>query len=232
MPERKQVPGPSDAAPGEDKPSERPPDHDVPRRELDPRALRAVAHPVRLALLELLALHGPATATELAERLQDQSPANCSWHLRQLARYGFIAEAGSGPGRQRRWKITVESTSVPDAGQPELVRAADAFDSLLMQRALANRQAWQATRLSEPEKWRDASFGSHGWAWLTADEMAALQEDFTALFERHLYPVMDRFDPDNRPPGSRPTQLIAWMVPVGPEHQAADDPTDDTEEIP
>jgi DNA-binding MarR family transcriptional regulator len=208
------------------------PDHDVPRRELtDPRALRAVAHPVRLVLLEQLAVHGPSTATELAERLQDQSPANCSWHLRQLARYGFIEEAGSGPGRQRRWKLTVESTSIADSSQPELVRAADAFDSLLMQRALANRQAWQATRLSEPKKWRDASFSSHGWAWMTANEMNALQADFTALLERHLYPVMDRFDPANRPPGSRPAQLVMWLVPTGLAHQADETTSDTSEEI-
>ena len=58
-----------------------------------------MAHPVRLRLLAELADLGQATATELAERT-GESPANCSWHLRQLARYGFIEEAESGAGRR------------------------------------------------------------------------------------------------------------------------------------
>src|SRR2546423_11325721 len=78
---------------------------DFEHRELrDPRALRAMAHPVRLRLMEELLIRGPATATELAERV-GENPANCSWHLRQLAKYGFVEEAGGGTGRQRPWQI-------------------------------------------------------------------------------------------------------------------------------
>src|SRR5690606_21557592 len=63
------------------------------RKIRDARVLRAVAHPLRLGILDELLKDGPLTATELAERL-GETPANCSWHLRQLARYGFIEEAG------------------------------------------------------------------------------------------------------------------------------------------
>src|SRR5690606_6701644 len=55
------------------------------------QALRALAHPLRIRLLEELAIGGELTATQAAERV-DESPANCSWHLRQLARYGFVEE--------------------------------------------------------------------------------------------------------------------------------------------
>lgn len=191
----------------------------LPHRELaDPRALRAVAHPVRLRLLEQLGLHGPSTATELAESLSDQSPANCSWHLRQLAQHGFIEEAGSGPGRQRRWKLVVEMTTVaPVDDAPELARAADAFDDVLLERALAFRRAWKESRRAEPKKWRDAAFGGHTWAWLTADETAALRDELGAVIERHVAQIMDRFEPANRTPGSRPVQLVAWLVPAGSE---------------
>ena len=65
-----------------------------PRRLRDPRALTAVAHPVRMGILELLSVEGAMTATELADRL-DESPANCSWHLRKLAEHDFIEEAGT-----------------------------------------------------------------------------------------------------------------------------------------
>src|SRR5688572_17825672 len=71
----------------------------------DPRVLRAMAHPVRVKLLNSLVLHGAATATELADRVGD-TPANCSWHLRQLAKFGFIEEADDLPykGRNRPWR--------------------------------------------------------------------------------------------------------------------------------
>lgn len=191
----------------------------IPRRELsDPRDLRAVAHPVRLRLLEQLGVRGPSTATELAEYLTDQSPANCSWHLRQLSRHGFIEEAGSGPGRQRRWKLVIESTTVaPDDDAPELARAADAFDDVLLERALTVRRAWRDSRRAEPKRWRDAAFGGHSWVWLTADETAALRDELGAVIERHVARIMDRFEPENRPPGSRPVQLVAWLVPAGSE---------------
>lgn len=191
----------------------------IPHRELtDPRALRAVAHPLRLRLLEQLALDGPSSATELAKQLADQSPANCSWHLRQLAQHGFIEQADAGPGRQRRWRLVVESTSVgPDDDSPELARAADAFDDVLLERALTVRRAWKDSRPAEPSKWRDAAFGGHTWLWMTAEEAAELRDELESVVERHVAEIVDRFEPANRPPGSRPFQLIAWLVPAGPE---------------
>jgi DNA-binding transcriptional ArsR family regulator len=205
----------------------------LPHRELsDPRALRAIAHPVRLAILEQLAIVGPSTATELADQLGDQSPANCSWHLRQLAQYGFIEQVDSGPGRQRRWRVVVESTSIPESGAaaPELGIAADAFDQTLLERALANRRAWQATRREEPLHWREAALSSHSWAWMTADEVAEFTAEFSALVERYALPTVDRVDPARRPAGARPVQLVAWLVPVGPETPDADvnDPREET----
>ena len=69
----------------------------------DPKAMRALAHPVRIALLEELAVHGQLTATEAGE-LVGESPANTSFHLRQLAKYGYVEEAEGGTGRRRPWK--------------------------------------------------------------------------------------------------------------------------------
>ena len=64
----------------------------------DPRALRALAHPVRLSLVSLLRRAGPLTATQAGERI-GESATTCSFHLRQLARYGLVEEAGGGRGR-------------------------------------------------------------------------------------------------------------------------------------
>ena len=75
-------------------------------RELtDSQTLRALTHPVRIALIEALLLGGAMTATEVGERI-GESPTTCSFHLRQLAKYGFVEEAGGGKGRSRPWRLT------------------------------------------------------------------------------------------------------------------------------
>ena len=66
----------------------------------DPAAMRALAHPVRLQLLELLGRDGALTATQ-AGALLDELPGNVSWHFRVLARHGFVTEAEGGNGRGR-----------------------------------------------------------------------------------------------------------------------------------
>jgi DNA-binding transcriptional ArsR family regulator len=81
-------------------------------RPTDPRTLRALAHPIRLALLGLLRREGPLTATRAGELL-GELPASCSFHLRQLARYGLVEEAGGGVGRRRPWRATARATTWP-----------------------------------------------------------------------------------------------------------------------
>lgn len=77
----------------------------------DPRALRALAHPLRGTLLGLLRLEGPSTATRLGQRLGESSGAT-SYHLRQLAAFGFVEEVpGEGTGRERWWRALHRSTS-------------------------------------------------------------------------------------------------------------------------
>ncbi len=76
----------------------------------DPKAIRALAHPVRWALLEALGQAGTLTATQASEML-GESPANCAFHLRTLAKYGFVEEAGGGRGRERPWRRSYDSMS-------------------------------------------------------------------------------------------------------------------------
>lgn len=71
----------------------------------DPKTIRALAHPLRLDLLQLLGSSGPATAAQCG-RVLGASQASCSFHLRQLAKYGFVADAGPGPDRrERQWLV-------------------------------------------------------------------------------------------------------------------------------
>ena len=90
-------------------PDSRPPEPSV--QVTDVRALRALAHPLRNRLLGLLRLDGPSTATLLGQRVRESS-GSTSYHLRQLAAYGFVEELpGHGTGRERWWRARHRLTS-------------------------------------------------------------------------------------------------------------------------
>src|SRR6202161_2950114 len=97
----------------------------------DARTMRALAHPVRIALIEALTLGGAMTATEAGERIAE-SPTTCSFHLRQLAKYGLVEEAGGGKGRARPWRMTSIGMKFASAhDDPETEIAAGALVRLL-----------------------------------------------------------------------------------------------------
>src|SRR3954449_11685275 len=94
------------------------------RREIqDPRVLRAMAHPFRLRLLDLIVRRGTVTSAEAAEAT-GESTASCSFHLRQLAKYGFIEPADPRNARERPWKRVEGGERIPDRIEPEAARAA------------------------------------------------------------------------------------------------------------
>jgi DNA-binding transcriptional ArsR family regulator len=190
--------------------------NELPLRDLtDPKALKALAHPARLRLLEELAAGGPLTATELGRRV-GQSAANCSWHLRHLAEHGFVAEAGGGAGRQRPWRI-VPSRNRWGEGPPadaETELAGSALTDVLVAREVAAMRAGLAASRTGPEEWREATFLTQAIGWLTAAELADVQNDVLALLVRYA----DRaVDPEARPPDSRMIRFAAWGVPAVPE---------------
>src|SRR5437660_4226982 len=92
----------------------------------DPKMMRALAHQGRIAIWTYLGLHGPATATECAE-IAGLSPSACSYHLRTLARYGFVEEdpASAANGRERPWRARMLAFSLNDVpGKPAATRGA------------------------------------------------------------------------------------------------------------
>ncbi|MFD7134796.1 ArsR/SmtB family transcription factor [Streptomyces sp. NPDC059894] len=90
------------------------PEAQSPQVQLTARNLRGIAHPLRVRILTALRTEGPATATTLARRL-DLNTGATSYHLRQLAEYGFIVEAPSRGGRRERWwQAAHANTVVPD----------------------------------------------------------------------------------------------------------------------
>ena len=162
------------AAPGE------PGAHD--QRDIsDPRTMRALAHPVRLALLEALRRRA-LTATRAAELLDD-SPGNMSWHLQTLAKYGFVEEAGGGRGRSRPWRavsLTVNIKSGP-LSDPAFASAEEALEASLQERAYQRLHEWRSGRRGFPEPWATAAFSTYGVTYLTAEEMKLIGDEIVAL---------------------------------------------------
>ncbi|MGW4466595.1 winged helix-turn-helix domain-containing protein [Micromonospora sp. NPDC004704] len=198
----------------------------------DPRMLRAMAHPLRLRILDVVALSGPATATEISEQV-GESPANCSWHLRQLARYGFVEEAGGGTGRQRPWRIVLQpyrwgpgDPSRTDDVEPAYAdrepdhveadpgsRAGTAAHQVLLDLEYRALREWLGGRHEETPQWREAGFLTQSMGWCTPAQLTEIGEAITELLSRRLPSLTD---PEARPPGSRPVRFIAWGVPARP----------------
>jgi len=187
----------------------------------DPRALRALAHPIRLALLGLLRTEGPLTATKAGELLGESS-ASTSFHLRQLSKYGLVEEAGGGHGRERPWRAAAMFTNVPEVtDNPELAVASELFRSLVAERYFANLMKWLELRSAEGPAWQQASTQSDVMMYLTPDELTTLTGQVQELLDVYV----DRLtSPELRPPGSRLVQYIELAFPIDkhPPHQAGD----------
>jgi len=192
------------------KPVESAEELEEPRLLTDARELRAVTHPVRLSLLEVLGLHGALTATEAGE-LIGESPTTCSFHLRQLAKYGFVEEAGGGAGRRRPWQVAARGMRFsPKAEDPEMAIAASALESLLLKRWMDRFSDWERTRHLYPIEWQEASDVSETVAYLTPDELKGLTTEIQAIFRRYESRITDAA---TRPEGSRPIEMVTFAFP-------------------
>lgn len=182
------------------------------RKLRDTRELRAFAHPVRMRLSQALYERGTATATELAEMI-GESPANCSWHLRQLAKYGFVEEAGGGKGRNRPWRPVARALSWGDSDESgDVAAASDDLSAQYVEQEFAGLRAWQAWRRTDPPEWQDAANWVQNIDWLTLDELRELNKALTTIVAHHR----ERRDPARRPPGARRIRIFAWAVPAEP----------------
>ncbi len=187
----------------------------------DARTLKALAHPLRMDLLEAVTFNGPLTATEASE-IVGESPANCSWHLRQLAKYGFLEEVPEARGRQRPWRRTSTGMQWDDAADdPEVEEASRALTDVFVNREV--RLIQQAMRRPQPPGWVEPVIATQSISWLTAEEFEAVTADLTELLMRYRGRALD---PSQRPPGSRPIRLLALGSPddgLRPNHTTGDD---------
>jgi DNA-binding transcriptional ArsR family regulator len=176
-----------------------------------PTSLRGIAHPLRLRMLALLRESGPATATGLAERV-GQSTGATSYHLRQLAHYGFIVEdVDRGVGRERWWRAAHQRTVLDgDVG-----RQAPAETEAYMRSVAAlyadRTDRWLGELPSLPDEWQDASTLSDWRLRLTPDEAKGLREEIFALAERYRRDPGP--DPAARPDGAERVVLQMQLMP-------------------
>ena len=184
------------------------------RKITDARTLRALAHPVRIALLEELAFGGAMTATEIGERI-GETATTCSFHLRQLAKYGFVEEAGGGSGRSRPWRLTSIGMSFSPSGDREAEIASDAVVRMFRERQLERYQTWRSTKASYPPEWRQAATDSQYLFYLTAPELEQLSTEVHELLERWVMLEGRLQDPSRRPAGSVPVETLLLSHPIG-----------------
>ncbi|WP_368050341.1 winged helix-turn-helix domain-containing protein [Micromonospora sp. C28SCA-DRY-2] len=190
----------------------------------DPTALRGYAHPLRMSLVGLLRQHGPMTATQAAARLGESVP-NCSFHLRQLAKYGLAERVPGADARERPWRATAMVTSWDDASDDPVLRAAtDELTATQLAQYTRRAEEYLARRAGEPAAWRAVTGFSDLTLHLTPDELGELTGRIDALLAEYE----DRItDPTRRPPGSRKVSLIHLALlpepaPAGPEPAAAE----------
>ena len=166
---------------------------------LDVRGVRALAHPLRLQLLDLLRFEGPSTATRLAERVGESSGAT-SYHLRQLAKYGYIAEARERKGRERWWAYRERRAAVPEGAATEellaelLSREAYALDRFLEERS--KLPEWDAVSFFQAQAFR-----------LTPAELDGVRRGIESL----LTPL--RRPGEDAPDDAVPVRVLAFAFP-------------------
>jgi DNA-binding transcriptional ArsR family regulator len=152
----------------------------------DPRALRALAHPLRGRLLARLRTHGPSTASRLAQQLAESS-GSTSYHLRQLASFGFVEELpDEGNGRDRWWRARHRSTHFDTATFLDPA-GREAVDELTLrqvgqqQRLLAN---YVAERPDLDDEWRTAVSLNDWGLRLSPAAVRELAEELNAVIAR------------------------------------------------
>jgi DNA-binding MarR family transcriptional regulator len=176
------------------------------RRASDPLALRALAHPLRWKLIDLLGSELSATATRCAEVL-GESVASCSYHLGILAKYGYVEPVPDRPGgREKPWRLTTHQQDLSTEGldQPG-ARAAQAATEVFLDHELARIKDRLRRQDLEPAEWREASHLLGASMWVTADELREIKDQMVEISHRYS----DRLaDPARRPAGAREARVF------------------------
>lgn len=175
----------------------------------DPRAIRALAHPARLTVLDLLAGGRQLTATACAEAA-GLSPSAMSYHLRALEKWGFVERvAGSADGRERPWQVVPGGWRIEAVEGPQVGPAVNAIVGISLDRVAADLRRWFAHEHDAPPDWRDAAVAETSVVWMTADEAAELSAAYRELVDRYRGRTAA-----TRPADARRVRAVRVLVPV------------------
>jgi DNA-binding MarR family transcriptional regulator len=176
------------------------------RQAPDPLALRALAHPLRWKLLDLVLSEQSATATRCAEAL-GESVASCSYHLGILAKYGYIELDPDRPGgREKPWRATTYEQDLSTEGLDEPgTLAVQAATEAFLDHELARIKDRLRRQDLEPAEWRQAGHLLGSTTFVTADELREIKDQLVEIANRYA----DRLaDPARRPAGAREARIF------------------------
>jgi len=180
-------------------------------RPIDATAMKAFAHPLRMAMYDLLSQHGSATATTLATEL-GESTGQTSYHLRQLERHGFVVEdPEKGTGRERWWKpVGFSMLGVELAQDPATRSQVELMLRTQLEEQVRDKSRWWEVSAEEPQDWVDASLNDRTTVAMTADELTALQTELLAVMHRHYEAAKGRGDVE----GARRVRIYLDLLPL------------------
>jgi DNA-binding transcriptional ArsR family regulator len=180
---------------------------------LEMAALKGLAHPLRVAIIDVLSAYGPATASALAERLGESSGAT-SYHLRQLEKHGFVREDTTrGSGRERWWERVPRPISL-NATEMSPTSADREASDLVMAEWQRNRQKRLGAFLSHGleavgKEWIESSGVSTANLQLTLEQMHDLTEELSAVVDGYTAKYRNQ-----KKPGARPVQVHIDVFPL------------------
>jgi DNA-binding transcriptional ArsR family regulator len=191
----------------------------------DPKAIRALAHPLRLDLMQLLGAGGPATAAQCG-RVLGASQASCSFHLRQLAKYGFVVDAGPGRDRrERQWRVAQPGLSVRiETGGDAVVRRQ--IERVVVEREMQAILDYSRRPNGASPEWQHKAGIVTGMAVLSPDDAVAIKEQWIALLAPYIAGA--RAGGSQLQPGQRHVRYFMAATPLPePELGEGENPPDD-----
>lgn len=172
--------------------------------------LRALAHPLRWKLIDVVSREGSATATRCAEIL-GESVASCWYHLGILGKYGYVEPDPGTTGREKPWRVTaalqgdLSGTTGDEDEEAATIAAAESFLDYNVQKA---KQRLRHPDATSPE-WRSTNLIAAGSVYVTAEELTEIKAELKAILDRCAERYAGRSaDAATRPAASRPAHLF------------------------
>lgn len=197
-----------------------PPVHPLRAPSTSAAALKQFAHPLRMQMYEYLGDHGPATSAELA-RVTGESTGQTSYHLRQLAKHGFISEVPDrGTARERWWKAEGFSFDLgifeDDTADAETRTTVDIVQRQLVEQRVRRLLEWIDRQATEEKAWIEASISNDVTVRMTAPELGELQAALEALIHEHVTRARARRD-EGSDEGVRVVKVYSLGFPLADE---------------